>query len=403
MLFIFAFISCSQEESTFQYFTEAVDFQRYPSPHIIEIPDSLIDKSGIPFLQSEKTEKLFPLQRLTANQWVFISDTLPTGESDVYALRFSPEEPDSEVVISQKNGQLTVHVDNRSVLTYQMETIYPPEGFPQYYQRGGYIHPAYSPGGEIITDGFPLGHMHQHGIFFAWVNTLFQGRDTDFWNQQDETGTVLFDSLISVVQGPVYGEFVSSQTAVAFNGQDTIKVLAERWNVKVYNVADYFVWDIQVQQENISDEVLQILPYHYGGMAFRGSSQWNDTTAVAGVELAGPGQGGFLTSDGYGRKGNHTNPAWVSMFGAVDGSPVNLTVMGSDQNYRVPQYVRIHPTMPYFCFTPVVEYGFDFNPGDIYKATYRVFTFEGDPDVSTLNSLWKQYQTRRTIDKSNPI
>ncbi|MBV6643773.1 MAG: PmoA family protein, partial [Cyclobacteriaceae bacterium] len=140
-------------------------------------------------------------------------------------------------------------------------------------------------------------------------------------------------------------------------------------------------------------------PYHYGGMAFRGSADWNDTTATADQELTGKGQGGFLTSEGLGRSGNHSRPNWVSMFGNVNDQPVNLAVMGHPLNFRSPSYVRIHPTMPYFCFTPVVEYGFDFKPGDVHIARYRVVSFDGKPDPTVIDQLWQQFSQGKSSKK----
>jgi len=108
-----------------------------------------------------------------------------------------------------------------------------------------------------------------------------------------------------------------------------------------------------------------------------------------------------LTSEELGRSGNHTRPDWVSMFGRVNDKAVNLTVMGHAYNFRTPQYVRIHPSMPYFCFTPVVEYGFDFKPRDIHKARYRVITFSGEPDPEVIELLRKQYVQH--IEAGKPV
>ncbi len=384
-------ISCDVDDTGFQfsYTIEPVAYLRTPSPQRLSIPDSLIQKGNPYFLDAEK-DSLIALQK-EGDQWLFIADTIPANQSKTYTLMVKEEEPQLLAVSSVADGQLNVVLDDRPVLTYQMETILPPDDGPEYYQRGGFIHPAYAPNGEVITDGFPVGHTHQHGIFFAWVKTSYQGQEIDFWNQHKQNGTVVFDSLVRYVNGPVFTAFESAQTAIVLDGEDTTSVLAEQWKVRVFSISEYFMWDIEITQENITDQVLQIEPYHYGGMAFRGSADWNDTTATSDQELTGIGKGGFLTSEGLGRSGNHTRPNWVSMFGNVNNQPVSLVVMGHPDNFRTPQYVRIHPTMPYFCFTPVVEYGFDFKPGDIHRARYRVITFSGDPDPMAIDMLWQQF------------
>ncbi len=386
LLILFLFYGCSEDPSH-KFTIEAVDYDRPPAPNYFHYQDSLIDE-GLPYLVAEGSSEKLAVQPF-GEQWVFIpGDTIPAGKSVSYSLYFADGLTFENVASTQSQGSLQIKTRDKSVLGYQMKTMFPPSDQPAYYQRGGFIHPAYAPNGEQITDDFPVGHTHQHGIFFAWVNTLFNGRDTDFWNQQDETGTVIFDSLISVEDGPVYSEFQAAQTAIAFDGEDSINVLAEVWNIRVYNLTDYFLWDIRVRQENISDNILQVLPYHYGGMAFRGSAEWNDTTSNA------IPKGKFLTSEGLTRlNGNHSRPNWVSMYGDVNNKPVGLAVLGYNKNFRAPQYVRIHPSMPYFCFTPVVEYGLDFKANDVHMARYRVLTFNGKPDPVFIEQMWKQYQT----------
>lgn len=394
---IFLLSACSEEVPSFRYTVEPVAYLRLPSPHFVSIPDSVM-ADGHQYFRDEETKALIPIQK-TKDNWVFIPDTIPANQSRTYSLVFK-QDPPSELVKSDiSDGKLNISLGDKPVLSYQMETMLPPDDSPEYYQRGGFIHPAHSPNGAVLTDGFPVGHTHQHGIFFAWVKTSYKDQEIDFWNQHKENGTVVFDSLISHTGGPVFSEFEGAQTAVVLEGLDSTRVLSERWKVIVYNISEYFVWDVEVSQKNISDEILHILPYHYGGMAFRGSADWNDTTATADQELTGKGQGGFLTSEGLGRSGNHSRPNWVSMFGNVNDQPVNLAVMGHPLNFRSPSYVRIHPTMPYFCFTPVVEYGFDFKPGDVHIARYRVVSFDGKPDPTVIDQLWQQFSQGKSSKK----
>lgn len=367
---------------------EAVDFTRQPSPIILSLPN--LDTSETYMMSGGKD--LWPLQYLENAEWIFLPDRpIAAGEAFDMLIKQRERESSERIEINVNDSALTVAIGHQPVLVYNT-AIKLEQGIQKYYQRSGFIHPAYSPAGQILTDDFPEGHRHQHGIFFAWVNTIFQQNKADFWNQQHQTGTILFDSLISYRSGPVFAEFITRQRHIALQGTDTVPVLSEQWTLRVYNLTDYFMWDIQVLQENISDSTLSILPYHYGGMAFRGSAEWNDTTAIEGVELTGPGEGGFLTSEGKSRiGGNHTRPQWVSMFGKVNEIPVNMTVIQSQTNPGAPHHVRIHPTMPYFCYVPVVEDGFEMNPGDLYKSSYRVLVFNDLSDTTLINTLYKSY------------
>ncbi len=328
-------------------------------------PDSLVA------LREIDSGLIVPLQYDYDSLWRYILPELDTNR--IYQFTLVPATHRNYVTCEISGDSISVKVDNLAVLTYQMGVRQPPDGLPAYYQRSGFIHPVYTPDGRVITDDFPDGHPHQHGIFSAWANTRFQGRKVDFWNQQNQSGTIVFDSLMDVREGPVFGGFTTRQHHLALNEGDTVIVLEEIWRIRVYKRTDKFIWDIELAQQNISQSPLELLPYIYGGMAFRGSASWNDTTIADPIETARPHDASFLTSDGKGRlEGNHTRPEWVCMFGEIDQAQASITVWQLPVNAGYPQYVRIHPIMPYFCFFPVLEKGIILTPGDTYTASYRV-------------------------------
>ena len=172
--------------------------------------------------------------------------------------------------------------------------------------------------------------------------------------------------------------------------------MEEIWTVQIYANSSPYVVDVVSEQTTLTDSPLHILKYHYGGMAFRGSGEWNDLDFKqpedAPVNFIGPGEGGFLTSEGKTRiEGNHTRPDWVAMHGNVNGNPVGLAAMGHPSNFRHPQFVRLHPTMPYFCFAPMVDEPFDIVPGEVYTSSYRIISYDGVPDAAALNSYHEMY------------
>jgi hypothetical protein len=382
------FVSCYQDALEHRVVIEAANFPRQSSPLMLLLPE--LDTAEMYILTEGKDQ--WPLQHLEKTKWVCIPDrTIEAGEEVNMHIVQRENVGKDQLELHRNDSSLSVSVGNQTVLVYNT-SIKLEKGIPEYYQRSGFIHPAYSPDGLILTDGFPIGHRHQHGIFFAWVNTVFEDKKVDFWNQQHQTGTVLFDSIVAHKTGPVFAEFVTRQQHVALQKADSVVVLSEQWTVRVYNLTDYFMWDIHVLQENVSDSTLYILPYHYGGLGVRGSAEWNDTTVMEGVELTGPGKGGFITSEGKGRlEGNHSRPQWVTMFGEVDQTKVNLTVIQNKSNPGAPHYVRIHPTMPYFCYVPVVENGLELHPGDLHSSSYRILTYNTLLDTIFINNLAKSY------------
>ncbi|MDG2168422.1 MAG: PmoA family protein [Opitutales bacterium] len=71
----------------------------------------------------------------------------------------------AEVSFEKTDGQLTYFATENPVLSYQTNTVQPPEGMDKIYARSGFIHPLYSPSGKVLTDPFPIGHVHQHAVF----------------------------------------------------------------------------------------------------------------------------------------------------------------------------------------------------------------------------------------------
>jgi hypothetical protein len=66
-------------------------------------------------------------------------------------------------------------------------------------------------------------------------------------------------------------------------------------------------------------------------------------------------------------------------------------------NFRFPQPVRVHPSMPYFVLTPMVEAAFEQVPGEVYEYTYRIVSFDGAPDAQQLDAMWQAYAAEPTI------
>ena len=286
--------------------------------------------------------------------------------------------------LSIEQKQVNLGKGGKLILTYNTEELCPEEPRPKHYCRSGFIHPLYSPNGKVLTDGFPVGHTHQHGLFFAWVNTDFKGEFVDFWNQHKETGTVKHINIIDLSSG-----FIPSYMSANLQ-QVSLKhgpVMAEKWEIRVKNNNDYFVVDLTSTQTNITSDTLQIKKYHYGGFGVRGNAQWNSEDSTFNNTLE------FLTSERLTKdSANHTRPQWVSMFGKVDGEYAGLAVIDHPDNFRHPQPVRVHPKMPYFSMSPMVLDSMPLAPDQVYVSKYRIITFDGKPDGELLDQLAEEYK-----------
>ena len=250
------------------------------------------------------------------------------------------------------------------------------EGFSA-CKRSGFIHPIYAPDGTIVSDDFPPEHPHQHGIMLAWVDSVFQGQPIDFWNSMKNQGTVEHVKVLGIVNKEEFAQLdVQLQHSQISSDGKSLPVLDEKWQIRVYNSAGPHVIDIQSTITCATDQPLHLKEYHYGGMAFRGASEWSF------------GKAKFLTSEGKDREsGNHTRPLWTAMSGRVGEKYYTVASVEYPANFRYPQPVRLHPDMPYFCWSPTVLGEFDIMPGKPYVSRYRFFVFNGTPNSDKIDQL----------------
>lgn len=286
------------------------------------------------------------------------------------------------VTVTDDGARLIVQRDDRAVLHYHHAVVPSPLPDKPYYRRSGFVHPVFSPRGRIVTDGMPANHMHQHGIMFAWRNTTYAGREVDFWNSHAEQGRVEHVSIDQLDAGPVWGRFCVTLQHVDLTAPHGPKiVLREKWHVRVFATSNTHVWDLASEQIVMGERPLQVNEFHYGGFMIRGSAAWAEPP---GCELR--------TSRGLDRvTGNHTRPDWVAIHGPVEKEVAGIVAMSHPTNFRSPQPVRLHPSMPYFCFAPMVAGPFTLEPGQPYRSRFRLVVHDEVMDAATAQDHWQAY------------
>jgi hypothetical protein len=320
-----------------------------------------------------------------ALQWqgdsaVFIpSDPIPANQSIQFQLKQLRKLP-AGVSFRKNNESVAVQKGKKNMFAYQIAELMPPTDSPNLYKRSGFIHPLYTPDGLTVTDAFPSNHAHQHAVFHAWTHTRFKGHHVDFWNQHKLEGTVGEAKLISTKTGAVYSEMVTKQNYISL--KDGV-ILSEVWVFRIYNTKNNNLFDLTIRQENITKDTLFLDQYIYGGMAFRGSAQWDPHNKK---EFRQKWQ--VLTSEGIrDTSANNTAAKWVSVSGLINQKPASVTVIGHPSNYRYPQKIRVHPDMPYWVFSPVIDKGFFIPPSGTYSAGYRYLITNQDPSSALINAL----------------
>jgi len=382
---IFIILSaCQQPIASFEFFSGEVDRSFSPIHFNIDLE---ISHHGNYYLENVEGGKRYPVQAVSETEWVTILDHFPANTRITLELKegdFNNTLFHTVNIIENEEG-IEITKDGKPFLFYQSQTTGPEGNQPEYYKRSGFIHPLYSPGGAILTDGFPEGHTHQNGIFNAWTNTTFKNEKVDFWNRQEELGTISHMETLQVNEGRLIGQFSTRLSHISLEHGE---VLEEEWQITIYPIKQYHLFDIRSEQVNTSQDTLFLNEYLYGGMAFRGSKEWNrddDDHFTNTWEI--------LTNEGSDNEtANHTKASWVDASGMINGKKAGLTVLGFPDNFRAPQAVRVHPQMPYWVYSPVVEGPFYIAPGQKYVSRYRYLAHDGQLDKKELDVIYADLQ-----------
>lgn len=113
----------------------------------------------------------------------------------------------AQVTMQKEEGGLLFLEKGEKVLFYQAD----PKNYEGEYERCHYIHPLWSPGGAVLTEDFPIDHLHHRGIFWAWHQVWIDGKrigdpweiknfdqkvtDIEFWSQKD--GSALLKTKVN--------------------------------------------------------------------------------------------------------------------------------------------------------------------------------------------------------------
>lgn len=344
----------------------------------------------------------FPWERSGEGALVWIMDSSPSGR--VLDLVLKPGKAPSPFSIEQrKNSTLNVEIGGREVLQYNYGVVRQVEGETGPYDRAGYIHPVWTPKGQVITGDFSPEHIHQRGLFLAFRHVSFGALQTDFWGLGESSGRILPDE-----PGPLYSAGPVLAKLTIYNKGDVSgrTYMKEVWGVSVYEIpgGEIRLFDIVVRQfpmDPMSPDAPPAEPLsmvlerlHYGGMSFRGPSSWlhRDGAEVSrarsegikfpGIEWLPPGvELRVLTSEGKTRlDGDGESARWVDYAGPVSGGWAGLVIYSHPGNPRHPMPVRIHPELPYFSYALAQEAPCTVRSDRSLDQRFRVLVHDGIPN-----------------------
>ncbi|HNT35910.1 MAG TPA: PmoA family protein, partial [bacterium] len=298
------------------------------------------------------------------------------------------------VIVRQDEGWLEIVARGARVLRYNNGYVVPPVGTDPRYIRSGYIHPAWSPTGLMVTEDFPADHLHHKGIWSAWTKTEFEGRHPDLWNLKGGTGTVRFAGFDWSASGAIFGGFAADMVHTDLSASPAKEALNERWEVRVWNLGGpddtFWLWDLTSVQKTAGDSPLLLPDYRYGGFGFRGSVEWVDEKL------------NLQTSEGKTRVDGHgTKSRWCDMSGPVGQGYAGVTILTHPSNFRFPQPMRIWDKGgTFFCYAPPLDGDFAIEPGKDFVSRYRYLIHDGEADRNTIERFWNDFAEPPVVEAS---
>lgn len=390
---------------------EVTDAERVDPPVVWSLPAG-IDAQALEVVEiSPSGEQSVPCQLdpWSRQLWWQARGRLPAGAVRTYRVQARSAEAATPVAVEVVETPDVVEIcwQRRTLASYHKAHVVPPPGMNPRYGRSAHLHPVATLQGTVVTDEMPPDHAHQSGIFLAYTRTQFAGRPVDFWNLAGGQGRVRFAKLRHAGGGPLFAQLVVEHEHVALDpaadpqylasqtGGTT--VLVEEWNLRAGQIDPQDgLWclDLVSTIRCASDTPLQLPQYHYGGMAIRGARGWTPQAVQ------------FLTSEGQGRlEGNHTRPRWCQMRGPVEGRVAGVVLMTHPDNFRFPEPLRIHPTMPYMVYTPSFLGDWEIVPGRPHRSRYRFVIHDGELPLERIERAWRDFAhplVARTVNPAVP-
>lgn len=238
------------------------------------------------------------------------------------------------MMATRDNGTLTLQSNSKNLLQYQFAKLDPPPGVDPSYGRSGFIHPLWSPKGQVLTRIQPPDHYHHYGIWNPWTHVLYEGDTLDFWNLNKKEAAVRFAKFVSTAEGTVFGEYRALHEHVVLKDNKNKVALNETQGVRIYQPAnrDYYIADITIDMSCADNIPFLILAYRYAGLGWRTTEKWDNKNSEV------------LTSENKTRKDADGSTArWCLVQGAIDNEYAGVVMMSYPTNYNHPEPLRIWP------------------------------------------------------------
>lgn len=330
----------------------------------------------------------------SARLWFVLYGITPKNSERKYLLKIQEDAVSAEKKVSLKRDykDLSLLVNEKPVLNYRYAVTYPPDGVNPIYKRSGFIHPLWSPGGEVLTRIQAPDHYHHYGIWGPWTVTHIDDRHVDFWNLASGEGTVEFAGFLSETEGTVYSGFQALQHHVDYGAKGADQVaMNEILDVRAWNTGDKtYIIDYTTSLNSPLKNGILLDAYRYGGgIGFRATEKWHKDNCTV------------LTSDNKTRvdaDGSFAKWCIVEGESAANEGRSGILFLSHPSNRMHPEPMRIWPIDGnggrgdmYFEFVPIRHVEWKLSPKQNYTLKYRMIVFDGKMDAQKAEMYWNSF------------
>lgn len=363
------------------------------------------DKGNLVLYEVTSTgEKAIPSQIETghsARLWFILNGISAKNSERKFVLKREEKAAtvQSNVSLKKDHKDLSLLMNEKPILSYRFATMFPPDSINPLFKRSGFVHPLWSPGGEVLTRIQAPDHYHHYGIWGPWTKTTIDGRAVDFWNLMAGEGTVKFAGFLSEAEGAIFSGFKALQQHIDFGakGEDQV-AMNEILDVRAWNVGEgFWMVDYTTSINSPLQNGILLDAYRYGGgIGFRATEKWKKDNCTV------------LTSDNKTRidaDGSFAKWCIVEGESATKEGRSGILFMSHPSNRMHPEPMRVWPLDAnagrgdmYFEFVPIRHEEWRLEPKQNYTLKYRMIIFDGKIDAKTAEMYWNSFAALPRIE-----
>ncbi|MDH6535557.1 hypothetical protein D0T51_09885 [Parabacteroides sp. 52] len=321
--------------------------------------------------------------------YFILSGDMPAGSSRTFIAEVVKKKARQKEFMEVEDTQsaLILKREGKGILQYNYTFTSPPKGVDKVFGRSGFIHPAYSPAGHVLTNIQPRDHYHHYGIWNPWTRVEYDKKVYDLWNLGDKQGTVRATGIHATVEGNVFSGYSAGLDHVIFSASGEKVIMGEEMVVRAWNTPEAFMWDFDSFLSPSTALPVVIKAYRYAGFSWRGTEEWTKENCE------------MMTSEGKSRQQIDGSIArWIYTTGQCGTDRAGIMFLAHPDNYNSPEPLRIWDENAnggrgdaFMNFSPTKNKDWELKPDKTYALRYRVLTYDGEMTPERADRLWNSF------------